>query len=139
MTTGTRVFAVLSLILALGGFGLPVLQAAGSGNPGSATKPTEEKLIARAGLTTAEVDAAVKQAAQLKPKMTVWEVEAVVGKLSVAGRTGALDDMLNALPRQEGLVITATNGIFRFDFASDRKGRFHLTTWELLPGARPSQ
>lgn len=132
-------FAVLSLILALGGFGLPVLQAAGSGNPGSATKPTEEKLIARAGLTTAEVDAAVKQAAQLKPKMTVWEVEAVVGKLSVAGRTGALDDMLNALPRQEGLVITATNGIFRFDFASDRKGRFHLTTWELLPGARPKE
>ena len=132
-------FVVLSLTLALGGFGLPAAQAAGTGNPGSATKPTEEKLIARAGLTPAEVDAAVKQAAQLTPKMTVWEVEAVVGKLSVAGRTGALDDMLHALPRQEGLVVTATNGIFRFDFASNRKGRFHLTTWALLPGAQSSQ
>jgi hypothetical protein len=139
MTTGTRVFAVLSLILALGGYGLPAIQAAGTGNAGSATMPTEEKLTARAGLTTAEVDAAVKQAAQLTPKMTVWEVEAIVGKLTVAGRTGYLHDMLNALPRQEGLVITATNGIFRFDFASDRKGRFHLTTWELLPGAQPSK
>ena len=132
-------FAVLALTLALGGFGLPVLQAAGTGNPGSATRPSEDKLTARAGLTPAEVDAAVKQASQLKRKMMVGEVEAVVGKLSVAGRTGALDDMLHALPRQEGLVVTATNGIFRFDFASDRKGRFHLTTWALLPGAQPSQ
>jgi hypothetical protein len=139
MTTGTRVFAVLSLTLALGGFGLPVLQAAGSGNPGSATKPTEEKLIARAGLTTAEVDAAVKQAAQLKPKMTVWEVEAVVGKLSVAGRTGALDDMLNALPRQRDSFTPQPKGSCRFRFRLDRKGRFHLTTWGLLPGAQPSQ
>lgn len=132
-------FAVLSLILALGGYGLPTVQAAGTSNAGSATRPTEEILTARAGLTTAEVDAAVKQAAQLTRKMTVPEVEAIVGKLSVAGRTGALDDMLNALPRQEGLVITATNGIFRFDFASDRKGRFHLATWALLPGAQSSQ
>jgi len=139
MTTGTRVFAVLSLILALGGYGLPIVQAAGTSNTGSATWPTEEKLTARVGLTTAEVDAAIKQAAQLTRKMTVPEVEAIVGKLSVAGRTGALADMLNALPLQEGLVITATDGIFRFDFASDRKGRFHLTTWELLPGAPPSQ
>jgi len=139
MTTGTRAFAVFSLILSLASTGLPAAQATGGAGAASALVPTEEKLTARPGLTSAEVDAAVKQATQLKRKMTVFEVEVIVGKLTVAGRTGYLADMLNALPRQEGTVVTGTNGIFRFDFVSDRKGRFHLTSWSLLPGAQPKE
>jgi hypothetical protein len=99
----------------------------------------EKPLLARPGLTTAEVDAAVQQAAQLERKMTVPQVEAIVGNLSLGGGGASLDDTLNAMPRLPRMTLTATNGIFRFDFTSDDKGRYRLTTWALLPGATPSQ
>ena len=99
----------------------------------------EKPLLARPGLTTAEVDAAVKQASPLARKMTVRQVESIVGKLSVGGGNASLDDTLNAMPRLPRVTVTATNGIFRFDFISDDKGRYTLTSWALLPGATPSQ
>ena len=99
----------------------------------------EKELVARPNLTAAEVDNAVQRASTLSRKMTVYQVEGIVGKLNVAGTGASLDDMLNALPRVPEIVVTATDGIYRFDFVSNAKGHFFLTSWALLPGAKPSR
>ena len=99
----------------------------------------EKGMVARPGLTAAEVDEAVRKASQLTPKMTVAQVEQIVGSLKVGEKSGSLHDMLSALPLLPGIKVTASNGICRFDFTSNDKGRFLFTSWALLPGAQPSQ
>ncbi len=138
MTTETRRFALLALLVALV-CTQPLATAADVPVKTPPAPKTEQELAARPGLTTAEVETATTRAASLKPKMTVAQVERLVGGLTVGGKGGSLQDMLHALPRAPGIELTATNGICRFDFVSDDKGRFLFKTWALLPGAAPSR
>ena len=79
------------------------------------------------------------KAAQLKTKMTIAQVEQVMGKLTVAGKGGALVDMVMAMPLAPDIEVTGTDGVYRFDFTANEKGRFLLASWTLLPGAQPSR
>ncbi len=138
MKTEAHRTALLALLLALA-CAHPLAAKSDVTVKTTTAQKAEKELTARPGLTTAEVDAAVAKASQLAPKMSVPQVEQIVGSLNVGGKGGSLVDMLNALPRAPGIELTATNGICRFDFVSDEKGRFFLKSWALLPGAKPSQ
>ncbi len=138
MKDAFRLHTLLAVGLALGCAGQ--LSAKPAVNVTTTTEQQAEKgMVARPGLTAAEVDEAVRKASQLTPKMTVAQVEQIVGSLKVGEKSGSLHDMLNALPRLPGIKVTATNGICRFDFTSNDKGRYLFTSWALLPGAQPSQ
>ncbi len=138
MKDAFRLHTLLTVSLALGCAGQ--LTAKPDVTVTTTTEQQAEKgMVARPGLTAAEVDEAVGKASQLTPKMTVAQVEQIVGSLKVGDKNGSLHDMLNALPRLPGIKVTATNGICRFDFASNDKGRYLFTSWALLPGAQPSQ
>ena len=138
MSTRARLIAIFALFVSTS---CVISLAAGSAVTDRTTPAAraEKELVARPNLTTAEVDDAMQRASRLSPKMTVYQVEGIVGKLNVAGTGASLDDMLHALPRAPGIVVTATDGIYRFDFVSSEKGRFSLTSWALLPGAKPSR
>jgi hypothetical protein len=137
MKAATRLHTLLALFLALAGAGPLVVRSDAAGETATEAQ-AEKEVIARPNLTTAEVDEAVRKASQLTPKMTIRQVEQIVGALKVGGKSGPLDDMVNALPNLPGIKVTATNGICRFDFTSNAKGRFFFTSWALLPGAQPS-
>lgn len=139
-----RLFVISALAIATSGLPSFAAKSDASAPSGSVAKGTpatqpEKGLVARPNLTAAEVDEAVRRASRVKPKMSPAQVEAIVGNLSAGHGRATLDDTINALPRLPQIQVAATNGICRFDFVSDEKGRFSLTSWALLPGAQPSR
>lgn len=134
MSTRTRSFAISALIASLACSALTARAAAPAPAAPSPEARAAQEFAVRPGLTQAQIDEALRRAGRLKPKMTAREVQEVVGGLSAGNGRATLDDTLNALPRLPQITVTATNGICRFDFRSDDKGRFLLTSWAPLPG-----
>lgn len=111
---------------------------------GTSIRTTTEKEAAqsrqaRAGVTPAEVDEAVAKASQVRAKMSVAQVESIVGRFDVSGKGVPTEDILKSLPKVAGIKVTASNSTHQFVFVSDAKGNFSLVSWGLLPGAAPSK